>query len=196
MFISRIEPDQADGDLGAWYDSQQAMWGFLPDYAGAFSHRPDVAQAWAALNHAVRGGMDRRRFELATIAAARARRSTVCTVAHSKFLRDVAHDEAALAAICEQPDGSGLGDEDRAVYEFATKVATDAASVEQSDIDRLRSVGLSDAEITDVALAVGARCFFTAVLDALGAQADPQTAATFPAEQLESMLVGRPVAGS
>lgn len=196
MFISPLEPDKANSDLGSWYASQQAMWGFLPDYAGAFSHRPDVAQAWAALNHTIRSGMDRRRFEIATIAGARARRSTVCTVAHSKFLRDVAGDEAALAAICERPDGSGLDDQDRAIYEFAAKTATDAASIEQADVDRLRAVGLSDAEITDVALAVGARCFFTAVLDALGAQADPQTAAAFPAEQLESMLVGRPVAGT
>lgn len=194
MFIPRIEPDAANDELGAWYESQRAMWGFLPDYAGAFSHRPDVARAWGTLNQTIRGGMDRRRFEVATIAAARARRSTVCTVAHSAFLRDVVDDEAALASICEHPDGSGLGDQDRVVYEFATKVAEDAASVEQADVDRLRAAGLSDAEITDVALAVGARCFFTAVLDALGAQADPQTAVTFSPEQLESMLVGRPVA--
>jgi alkylhydroperoxidase family enzyme len=33
--------------------------------------------------------MDRRRFEIATIAAARALHSTYCTAAHSKFLRDV-----------------------------------------------------------------------------------------------------------
>ncbi|EAP98840.1 hypothetical protein JNB_01690 [Janibacter sp. HTCC2649] len=196
MFIPRIEPDRADDDLSTWYASQQTMWGFLPDYAGAFSHRPDVAQAWASLNQTIREGMDRRRFEIATIAAARARRSTVCTVAHSKFLRDVAGDGATLSSICEHPDGSGLDDQDRTVYEFATKVAMDAASVERSDIDRLHAAGLSDAEITDVALAVGARCFFTAVLDALGVQADPQTAGAFPVEQLQSMLVGRPVAGT
>lgn len=72
-------------------------------------------------------------------------------------------------------------------------MTTDAASVEQADIDRLCAAGLSDADITDVALAVGARRFFTAVLDALGAHADPQTASAFPPELLESMLVGRSV---
>ena len=65
--------------------------------------------------------MDRRRFELVTIAVARARASTYCTVA---------------------------------------------------------------------------RCFFTAVLDGLGAQLDVQTAQTFAPAVLESMVVGRPVAGS
>jgi hypothetical protein len=40
------------------------------------STRPDVAQVWNLLNATIRDGMDRRRFELATIAAARVLRST------------------------------------------------------------------------------------------------------------------------
>ena len=39
-----------------------------------------------------------------------------------------------------------------------------------------------------------ARAFFTRVLDGLGAQLEPQTAATFPPDVLNSMVVGRPVA--
>ena len=42
--------------------------------------------------------------------------------------------------------------------------------------------------------AAAARCFFAGVLDGVGAQLDPETAAIFPPAQLESMLVGRPVA--
>jgi len=38
--------------------------------------------------------MDRRRFELATIAASRALSCTYCLAAHSKFLRDVVDDDA------------------------------------------------------------------------------------------------------
>ena len=140
--------------------------------------------------------MDRRRFEIATIAAARARRSTYCTAAHSAFLRDVCGDATAMESIAEQPDGAGLDPVDRAVYAFAAKVATDAASVGQADVDRLREVGLSDADVADVVFAAAARSFFTAVLDGLGTQLDAQTAATFEPAVLESMVVGRPVATS
>jgi len=139
--------------------------------------------------------MDRRRFEIATIAAARTLRSTYCTAAHSKFLRDVCGDEATMESITTQPDGAALDARDKAVYEFAAKVAADAASVEEQDVDRLRTVGLTDAEIADVVFAASARCFFTAVLDGLGAQLDVQTADTFPRALLDSMVVGRPVAG-
>ncbi|MDV3222778.1 carboxymuconolactone decarboxylase family protein [Intrasporangium sp.] len=194
MFIAGVDEGAAEGDVAAYYESQRASWGFLPNYAAAFSHRPEVAQAWQALNLAIRGGMDRRRYEIATIAAARARHSTYCTVAHSLFLRDVCDDEEAMRSITVRPDGSGLEEEDRAVYEFATAVATDASQVAASDVERLRAVGLSDAEIADVTFAAAARCFFAAVLDGLGAQLDPETAAAFPADLLDAMVVGRPVA--
>jgi len=196
MFITSVGEDTAEGDLAEYYRGQHAAWGFLPNYAAAFSNRPDVARAWNALNTTIRDGMDRRRFEIATIAAARARRSTYCTAAHSKFLRDACGDETAMRSIAEQPDGAALDPQDRAVYEFAAKVAADAASIEPQDVDRLRDVGLSDADIADVVFAASARCFFTAVLDGLGAQLDPQTAEALPPALLESMIVGRPVAGA
>src|SRR5215470_19431068 len=164
MFIETISEDAATGATAEYYRQQRDGWGFLPNYAGAFGLRPDVAQAWNGLNLAIRNGMDRRRFELATIAAARALRSTYCTTAHSKFLRDVCGDEASLHRIAQAPAGETLDELDRAVYQFATKVATDAASVEQDDIDQLRAAGLSDAGIADVVYAAAARSFFTRVL--------------------------------
>ena len=192
MFIESVDESAATGPVAEYLRQQREAWGFLPNYAAAFSPRPEVAQAWNVLNSTIRGGMDRRRFELATIAAARANKSTYCTAAHSKFLRDICQDEQTLRLIARSPDGSDLPPPDRAVYRFTTKVALDAASVEQSDVDELRAAGLSDPEIADVVYAVAARAFFTRVLDGLGAQLDPQTAQAFDGELLASMLVGRP----
>lgn len=194
VFINAVPEGSATGLLAAYYSQQRAAWGFLPNYAAAFSTRPDVALAWNTLNTTIRDGMDRRRFELVTIAAARALRSTYCTAAHSKFLRDVCGDSATMRTIAEEPSGATLSSQDRAVYEFAAKVAADAASVEQTDLDRLRTVGLSDAEIADIVFAASARSFFTRVLDGLGAQLDHQTAETFAPTELASMVVGRPIA--
>jgi len=191
MFIDTVPEQAATGAVADYYRQQRSAWGFLPNYAGAFATRPDIAAAWNTLNAAVRNGMDRRRFEIATIAAARALRSTYCTAAHSKFLRDVCGDQQTLDLLAGDPSGSTLAEQDRAVYEFANQVATDASSVTQADVDRLRATGLTDPEIADVVFAAAARSFFTKVLDGLGAQLDSQTAADFAPELLSSMIVGR-----
>jgi uncharacterized peroxidase-related enzyme len=194
MFIDIVPEGAAEGTLAEFYQQQKNAWGFLPNFAAVFSPRPEVAQAWSMLNKTVRDGMDRRRYEIATIGAARALRSTYCTAAHSKFLRDECDDEPTMLAIAEDPTGAKLDEQDRAVYEFAAKVARDASSIQQVDVDRLRELGLTDTDIADVVYAAAARSFFTRVLDGLGARLDVQTAQTFAPDALASMVVGRPVA--
>jgi uncharacterized peroxidase-related enzyme len=194
MFIETTAESAADGALAQWYRSQRDSWGFLPDYAGCFSTRPDVAKAWTTLNLTIRGGMDRRRFEIATIAAARALHSTYCTVAHASFLRDVCGDGETVQALALDPDGSTLSAQDAAVFTFATKVAQDASTIDQAGVDTLRDAGLSDADVADVVFAASARAFFTKVLDGLGARLDRPTADTFDPDLLQPMIVGRPVA--
>lgn len=194
MFINIPEEAEAEGAVADWYERQRQSWGYLPNYARAFATRPDVAEAWNTLNNAVRGNMDRRRFELATIAAARVYRSTYCTAAHSKFLRDLCGDEEAMRTLAADPSGGRLDDADRAVIAFATKVAQDAADVTAEDVQLLRDHGLSDPEVADLVFAVAARAFFTKALDGLGVQADAELGDTFDPAVRAQVTVGRPFA--
>lgn len=196
MFIDVPDESAADDDVARWYERQRASWGYLPNYASAFATRPDIAEAWTVLNNAVGKGMERRRYELATIAAARSLRSTYCLAAHCKFLRDDVGDETTMRAIVTDPSLASLDATDRAVMEFATLVAQDAASIKREDVQRLRDHGLSDADIADVVFAAAARTFFTKVLDALGVQADAELGATFDPEIQQKVTVGRPIADS
>ena len=83
---------------------------------------------------------------------------------------------------------------DVAVMDLAVKVADDATSIQQADIDHLRSLGLSDADIFDVVLAATARCFFSKTLDALGVEPDVKYAELDPALR-DALTVGRAIAG-
>lgn len=191
MFIDPVTPDAAGLE---YVEAQRAQWGFVPNFAACFVGRPDIAAAWAGLGNAIGSSMDRRRYEIATLAAARARKSTYCAAAHSKFLRDVCGDEPTMRAIVDDPTGGGLTGADRAVFEFATKLARDAASVTQADVDALRDAGLDDRDVANVVYTVAARLFFTTVLDGLGAQLDHQTAESFDPELRAGFVVGRPAA--
>jgi uncharacterized peroxidase-related enzyme len=194
MFIEAPDESAVDDDVAHWYERQRSAWGYLPNYAPAFATRPDVAEAWNTLNGAIRRNMDRRRYELATIASAAAYRSTYCMAAHCKFLRDECGDEPTMRAVAADPSGADLDATDRAVVDLATQVARDASSITSGDVQRLRDQGLSDPEIVDVVLAAAARGFFTKVLDALGVQADAQLGETFDPEVRSQVTVGRPIA--
>jgi alkylhydroperoxidase family enzyme len=180
-FIETVPAHDASPDVAAMYDADTELRGFLPNYTQAFSHRPGVYAAWRRLVGAVTENMDPRRYELVSVAAARVLRSTYCTAAHSLVLADKWPD----------PDRDEV---DRAVIDLAEKVARDASSVDQSDIDRLRDLGLTDAEIFDVVAAAAMRSFFAKTLDGLGAEPDAQFAQRFDPAAREAVVVGRPFA--
>jgi uncharacterized peroxidase-related enzyme len=167
-----------------------------PNYARVFSYRPAVYAAWQGLNGSIKATMDPRRYELATLAAARALRSSYCTLAHGSVMLDQGLASAdELEALAADHRAAGLSETEVAVMDLAEQVAVDATSVTQDDVDRLRSLGLTDPEIVDVVAAATARCFFSKTLDALGARADERYAALEPASLREKLTVGHPIAG-
>lgn len=192
MFIDSISPDAATGDLAEIYESETERWGFLPTFVQAFSHRPDAYRAWIGVAGTLYGGMDRRRCELATLAAARALRSTCCSVAHGKFLQDRFFSADQLAEIASDHHHAGLEDIDVAIMDFAEKAARDASTITQADIDGLKAQGLTDREIFDVAFAVAVRAFFATLIESLGTTAEQTFVSELDPRLLEALAVGRP----
>ena len=157
----------------------------------AFANRREVYAAWQQLNGAIKEQMDLRRYELATLAAARRLRSSYCCLAHGTVLierfdepvRDIALDHRA----------AGLGQVDVAVMDLAERVVDDATAITDADLQSLRDLGLSEDDIMDVVLAAAARCFFSKTLDAMGVLPDAKYRELDPAVQ-EALVVGRPIA--
>ncbi len=158
-----------------------------------FAHRPRVYAAWQELSAAIKESMELRRYELATLAAARELRSSYCMLAHGKVLAEQVCDPETVRALAVDHSGAQLEPAEAAAMELARKVARDATEVTAEDIDRLRDVGLDDAEILDVVLAAAARCFFSKTLDAVGAEPDEAYWDLDPALR-DALTVGRPIA--
>ena len=194
-FIETVPEGEASGDVTRMYETDREAFGHLPNFTRAFSHRPAVYAAWRELNGAIKAGMDLRRYELATVAAARRLRSTYCMMAHGSVLMDRFVAPGELAAIVADHHDAGLDPVDVAVMDLADKVAQDATSVTEADVETLRAHGLSDADVFDVVVAAAARCFFSKVLDGVGARADARYAG-LDAPLRDALTVGRPIAES
>ncbi|HSM45761.1 MAG TPA: carboxymuconolactone decarboxylase family protein, partial [Acidimicrobiia bacterium] len=154
---------------------------------------PEAYRAWLELIRAIRGQMDLRRCELATVAAARALKSTACTVAHSKMLRDRFYETEQVIQIATDHRHAGLDDVDVAVMDFAERVAERPSEIRRGEVESLKSLGLSDRDVLDVVLSVAARAFFTTIVDALDSPLEEELIEDLEPELLEVLVVGRPL---
>jgi alkylhydroperoxidase family enzyme len=160
------------------------------NFERAFAERPEVYAAWTQLNGSIKAGMDLRRYELVTLAAARRLRSSYCSLAHGSVLID--RFDEPVRDIALDRTSAGLDEVDIAVMDLAERVVDDATAIGEDDLRPLRELGLSETDIMDVVLAATARCFFSKTLDALGVLPDAKFQALAP-ELREVLVVGRPI---
>jgi uncharacterized peroxidase-related enzyme len=190
-FIDTIPPAHATGETRAMYARQQSTYGYVPNYAKVFGHRPEVMVRWGRLLAEIRRPMDDRLFELATFAAAFELKNTACSLAHGQQLARLINDDS-VQALANGEFTDSITDAEKAVTLFSRKVARDASSVNQEDVDDLKQQGFSDAEIFDIATTVAGRSFLTRILDALGVQPDV-TAMEMDEDFRNALTVGRPI---
>lgn len=193
-FIDVVPEAEAVGETAEMYARSRRAFGYLPNMVRVFGHRPAAMEGWNALMAGIRPNLDPRRYELVTLAAARALKSSYCMLAHGSVLLDQGLSADQVRDIVADAPEAPLSAAERDIMAFAAKVARDAGTVTRADIDALKAHGLSDAELFDIAATVAMRCFFSTLLDALGACPDSAYLA-LPADLRRALTVGRAIDG-
>jgi len=192
-FIDTTDANDAAGDVRAMYERQQKSWGYVPNYAKLFSHRPRVLSAWADMIAVIRAPVDARTFELVTFAAACALGSSSCSLAHGKKLleRFLSTTEVAALAAGQEADTT-LSAGEVAMVRFARKLVRESSTVTQSDVDAMRANGIDDSRIFDIACIAAGRAFFANLVEGLGSLPDPALGELAP-ELVSRLAAGRAV---
>jgi hypothetical protein len=111
-FIRPLPDDEVTGAVAEAYKADLAEDGYVSNVSRTYSHRPDALAAWIGLKDAVTSTMDRRRYELVTIAAARRVRSSYCMLAHGNVLADKFYDAGRVREIALDHHAAGLDEVD------------------------------------------------------------------------------------
>jgi uncharacterized peroxidase-related enzyme len=179
VYVSTVDPADATGAVRDMYDADLKTDGYVATDTRLFSLQPEVYAAWIALSRSIRKSMRLRRYELITVAAARALGCRACVSGHSALLiRQGLVTREQMAAIVRDFRRAGLDPVEVALMELGEKVALDAHAVTAGDVEALRAMGLQDDEIFGAVLAAAARAFYSKSLEAMGTPANPELAET------------------
>jgi uncharacterized peroxidase-related enzyme len=189
MFLD--QPESGDG-AQRMFDADEKYMGWVMNVSRLWAWQPESQQALFDLLDSVSAGFSMRQRALLVAACASTFGDSYCSMAWGGKLAKESDAETAVAVLTGSDDG--LTTAERAMTRWARAVAADPNATMQADVDDLRSVGFSDADIFAMTAFVGLRIAFSTVNDALGAQPDRELRGFSPPEVIDAVDFGRPIA--
>src|SRR3984885_4502980 len=176
------------------FDEDLAEDGFVSSVSRLWAHQPDTLRQLFELMSGAFGasGLTFRQRGILVTAAASTLGDSYCSLAWGGKLAK--ETDAGLAAGVLSGGDAGLTDQEKAIADWARKVARDPNATTQADVQALRASGLDDGQVFAITAFVALRLAFSTVNDSLGAQPDAELARSLPEEVREAVTYGRPVA--
>jgi uncharacterized peroxidase-related enzyme len=162
--ISRFPVPQLEDlpeDIRARILKVQEKSGFVPNVFLALAHRPDEWRAFFAYHDALmerQSGLTKAEREMIVVAVAGANGCQYCVVAHGAILRVRAKNPLVADQVAVNYREADITPRQRAMLDFALKVAVDSRAIDERDFEALRAQGLGDEDIWDIA---GVSAFFS-----------------------------------
>jgi uncharacterized peroxidase-related enzyme len=131
----------------------QEKSGFVPNVFLALAHRPDEFRAFFAYHDALmekEGGLSKAEREMIVVATSGANNCQYCVVAHGAILRIRAKNPLVADQVAINYRKADITPRQKAMLDFALKVALEAAAVGEADFTALRAHGFSDEDIWDI----------------------------------------------
>ena len=132
----------------------QEKSGFVPNVFLTLAHRPDEFRAFFAYHDALMdkdGGLSKAEREMIVVATSSANQCQYCVIAHGAILRIRARNPLIADQVAVNYRKADITPRQKAMLDFAMKVALEAQTVSDPDFSALASHGFSDDDIWDIA---------------------------------------------
>ncbi|MDX2380794.1 MAG: peroxidase-related enzyme [Acidimicrobiia bacterium] len=132
----------------------QERSGFVPNIFLALAHRPDEFRAFFAYHDALMektGNLTKAEREMIVVSTSNLNQCQYCVIAHGAILRIRAKDPLIADQVAVNYRKADLADREKAILDFAVKVADTAYEIGDGDFETLHSHDLTDDDIWDIA---------------------------------------------
>ena len=145
--------DDLPEDIRARILDVQEKSGFIPNVFLALAHRPAEWRAFFAYHDALMdkdSGLTKAEREMIVVATSNANGCQYCVVAHGAILRIRAKAPLVADQVAINYRKADITPRQKAMLDFAMKVALDSGTVNDADYDTLRGHGFNDEDIWDI----------------------------------------------
>jgi uncharacterized peroxidase-related enzyme len=152
--------------------------GFVPNVFPALARRPAELGAFLALHDALmereESGLTKAEREMVVVATSAANNCLYCVIAHGAILRIRTKQPQLADRIAVNHRRAQLTARQRAMLDFAVKVARDSSTIEDGDLVTLRGHGFSDDDIWDIGAIAAFFAYSNRMADLLALEPNPQ----------------------
>jgi uncharacterized peroxidase-related enzyme len=172
-WVKTLNEDEVTGSLRQAYEAELARLGFVMEATRALSSTPELAAAFDSFTSAVKqaSSLTPQERRLISLLVAQRLRSTYCVLVYATEVERDLGGLDRVGAVLSDHRSAGLSAREVAILDYAVAVA--AGHPTEEHIRRLRTVGLDDRAVIDVAVWANLRAFRSRLYEALGVQTDP-----------------------
>jgi uncharacterized peroxidase-related enzyme len=145
--------DELPDDIRARILDVQEKSGFIPNVFLALAHRPAEWRAFFAFHDALMekdSGLSKAEREMIVVATSNANGCQYCVVAHGAILRIRAKNPLVADQVAINHRKADITPRQKAMLDFAMKVALDSAAIGDADFATLHEHGFNDEDIWDI----------------------------------------------
>ncbi len=145
--------DELPDDIRQMVLTVQEKAGFVPNVFLAMAHRPDEFRAFFAHHDALmekESGLSKAEREMIVVTTSGGNDCQYCVMAHGAILRIRAKNPLIADQVAVNHRKADVTPRQRAMLDFAMKMANSAQAVEEDDFEMLREHGFSEEDIWDI----------------------------------------------
>ncbi|MCI3205682.1 MULTISPECIES: peroxidase-related enzyme [Pandoraea] len=179
-WLDVVELDKATPEQVAVLDESHPK-AKTSDYYLFLVHQPEILRQRSAAFNAIMyapGGMPRAERELSTTVVSRINGCVYCASVHAQRFEQLAKRNDVIREVFDEPRTAGTTDREKAISQFSIALTETPGDVRPEQLQALRDVGLTDAEILDLIHSIAIFAWANRLMLNLGEPVFPESAAT------------------
>lgn len=172
--LQLVEDQEASGKAREVFEDIRQNFGMVPNLFKAYAHRPEVLEAnWNKVKAVMFGGeLPRPLKEMVAVVVSRANGCEYCVNAHGGMLRMLGVPRPQIRMLIENLETADLPEDTKVALRLAIKSTREPDSISQEEIEQLRQLGHSNAQIVELLSVVDLFTSFNKFLNTLRVPVD------------------------